>query len=175
MPVSSEEGFAKNIRRTCHAWYRCYAMMIDGVPPPSDVGISGLPRFTAEGGCGEFVPDRCRERAREAAKDCATDHWINRRARTIPMSCFPHNGVRNYVTRDIEWELNKAVCCRAYPSARFVTVKFSLWTLHPRSVPGCSSSRDLAENHEIDCSAFRGVGGCGPLKAIIPPRNIRKR
>lgn len=52
--------------------------------------------FTGKGGCGSTVPNRCRERARDAAMNCMTTHRDIRWERRTPEACLNAAGVYTY-------------------------------------------------------------------------------
>ena len=58
--------------------------------------------FEGRGTCGSAVPNRCRERARDAISRCARVHWDKRWDRDVPEACVntgTNSTVKNYSTR----------------------------------------------------------------------------
>ena len=77
LSLISTQALAENIKRSCSA---TYSAMVDRVTYESkniglpyeivQVGDIGE-AFTAQGGCGKLVPNRCRKRARNKLLACA--------------------------------------------------------------------------------------------------------
>ncbi|MEM7065891.1 MAG: hypothetical protein AAF572_22345 [Cyanobacteria bacterium P01_B01_bin.77] len=61
------------------------------------IGPIRFGEFTAKGECGSTVPNRCRERARSAAKNCMEDHW-SKRGLSSPVSraCLSSSNIEDY-------------------------------------------------------------------------------
>lgn len=53
-------------------------------------------KFAGKGGCGTTVPNRCRERARDAAMACMATHWHIRWERRVPEACLNAAGAYGY-------------------------------------------------------------------------------
>ena len=73
-------------------------------------GKEGFPEsFSAKGNCGSNVPNRCRERAKEAAIKCAAIHWDKRWDRKKPEHCEPGANVHDYGINDLkQWIENRS-------------------------------------------------------------------
>lgn len=159
LPSTSEAG--KEITRSCDGKYIVKYKKINGVVPQSSGTVFG--DFSATRHCGASVPNRCRERAREALFTCGKIHYEQRWTRnTIPTHCTLHEGVKNYNIRDIKDELEKAVCCgAANKSHKKVEVELAI---RSQGDDGCGSgpkfgfspaawqeSRRLEDSYMVDC------------------------
>lgn len=82
--ICSADVYAKDITRSCRGYYYGSVLSIEpknsyrtskvGIPLDTiNIGFSDR-TFSAEAGCGELVPNRCRERAREELLSCAKAH-----------------------------------------------------------------------------------------------------
>lgn len=63
-----------NISRTCSAHYEI-TLYIGNTTTLTDKIVITYGSFSAKGGCGKIVPNRCRERARNSAHNCMKEHW----------------------------------------------------------------------------------------------------
>ena len=159
LPSASEAG--KEITPSCDASYLVKYKKINGVVPQS--GGTAFGNFSATRHCGRTVPNRCRERAREAIFTCGKIHYDQRWTRnTIPTHCTTFEGVKNYNVRDMKDELEKAVCCGANNKLhKNMEVELSVQS---RGDDGCGSgrkfgfspeawseSRRLEDSYLIDC------------------------
>jgi hypothetical protein len=77
LSVIGLEVSADNIKRSCNAYYYGWVTRIEtnhgtlNVPFQAiNFGLSGF-EFSAQGGCGKLVPNRCRRRARDKLLACA--------------------------------------------------------------------------------------------------------
>lgn len=149
-----------NIERSCIAKYRAYI--------PGFIGSDGFVRFRVDGyaaidakydfearrGCGATVPNRCRERARDAAFACMSEHAKTQGA--IPEAC-KSNGVRGYTLSDMKAAFKPAACREAkgylsaerYQMAREFPLKVTLQSV-------VSGDRGCGKNDEM--SEVRSVG-----------------
>jgi len=105
-----------NIERSCKAMYGLYI--------PETVNSKGAPmrrieghmlldkkyEFSARRGCGSIVPNRCRQRASEAAKQCMIAHA--KAPATMPAACTS-NGVKDYPIMNLEQTVKEAACSYA--------------------------------------------------------------
>lgn len=105
-----------NIERSCNAKYGTYIPGFLGSDGFVRVKVDGYENidarfsFQARRGCGATVPNRCRERAREAAFACMAEHATTQGA--IPASCTS-NGVRDYSLSDMYGAMKAAACRHA--------------------------------------------------------------
>jgi hypothetical protein len=144
--------FAKNIKRTCNAEYSIY--MYDArVPNTTRVlfrinqeakgtAVESYRKFTAKGGCGKLVPNRCRKRARNAILDCTRAHA--KHPSKTPAECNSKN-IMNYKINDFNTLIKKTVC---------------LWIGSQRGV----DKSFLQEPFEVDTLVkinINGKKGCG--------------
>ena len=93
LSIISTEAVAANIKRSCSA---TYSAMVDSVTFNSkhvglpyevvQVGYIGE-AFTAQGGCGKLVPNRCRKRARDKLLACARAH-VKSPGQLLLKQCF---------------------------------------------------------------------------------------
>ena len=66
------------------------------------IGPIRFGEFTAKGECGSTAPNKCRDRARKAAKSCIKQQWDNRwnyyqqNPDIIPQRCSEANNIENY-------------------------------------------------------------------------------
>lgn len=163
---------AANITRSCDAKY--FWQTTGGT-------FSGtFSDFTGKGGCGRTVPNRCRERARDAAMDCMTTHWAIRWERRRPEACLNAQGVYDYnvglpgctttatntchspknpIERgDIKTRLEVEVCCAFGKPVSFQRLR-DLEDVHVRvraetrgNDEACSKTRTLVSDYVIrDC------------------------
>jgi hypothetical protein len=101
-----------DIVRHCDGSYFMVATLVDGSPPPADLGWD-FGDFSASGHCGSTVPNRCRERARDTLRRCYQAHWQVRWDRVRPNECSEQGGVQRYALTDIKTVMEKEVCCSA--------------------------------------------------------------
>lgn len=112
--LAQSPAFGDNIERSCQARYIVY---LKYGPPTQRAPGPGIPilmkgsEFSARRGCGSNVPNRCRERARDAIMQCMKDHsqmgW--NAVHTMPAACTS-NGVQNYPITDIFEAVQETVC-----------------------------------------------------------------
>ena len=104
---------ANNIERSCKAHYSLHLSTINNEQGQwlySIADVIGTGRenaFTARRGCGLTVPNRCRQRASEAAMQCMQAH-----AKTpaeVPAECRS-DGVRNYSVGNLEQFAQAKAC-----------------------------------------------------------------
>lgn len=148
-----------NIERSCKAKYRAYI--------PGFVGNDGFVRIRVDGnenidpkyafearrGCGATVPNRCRERARDAAFACMSEHAKSQGA--IPDAC-KSNGVRGYTLTNMSQAFKEAACrhAKGYLSAeRYQTAKAFPLEVTIQSVvsgdSGCGQNEDKSEVRSV--------------------------
>lgn len=95
---------AGNIHRSCKAWFRVYMSTVANSANNERLlnitqhwSLLGPPHttyaFSASGGCGAAVPNRCRRRASEAAIKCMRAQVKN--PSTVPAACRT-NAIHNY-------------------------------------------------------------------------------
>jgi len=111
---------AGNIQRGCNVLYNLHAGVIrsstnihliriaDFIPTPRSAdGRHGRWEFSARGGCGNLVPNRCRERASKAALTCMLAH---QKSPTRKPEACTKNDVQNYQLDNLEREVRHHVC-----------------------------------------------------------------
>ena len=107
------DAFAANIKRSCSANYSASVSTITfnsknvGLPYEAvQVGyISDA--FSAEGGCGKLVPNRCRKRARDKLLACARAHANS--PNQLPQACSPNN-IKNYPGANLQSIIKTKAC-----------------------------------------------------------------
>jgi hypothetical protein len=104
---------ADGIERSCTAYYALHLSTINNEQGQwlysiADViGTGGESTFTARRGCGMTVPNRCRQRASEAAMQCMQAHAKN--PAQAPAECRS-DGVRNYSVTNLEQFAQAKAC-----------------------------------------------------------------
>ncbi len=104
---------ANNIERSCKAHYSLHLSTINNEQGQwlysiADViGTGGESAFTARRGCGQVVPNRCRQRASEAAMQCMQAHAQS--TSQAPAECRS-NGVQNYSVNNLEQFAQTKAC-----------------------------------------------------------------
>lgn len=171
----ADGALAQNITRSCDARYNW----------ETTGGTFGgsFTHFTGKGGCGSTVPNRCRERARDAAMNCMNTHRDIRWERRDPEACLNAAGVYDYNVGmapctstatnqclspkqgvpdgDLKTRLEVEVCCAFGKPASFRMLRCEQ-NVHVRVtaiVTGgdshCSKTRELFDDYVIeDCSAI---------------------
>lgn len=89
-----------NITRSCNGNYK-----IDPRKNVYNEIYSGS--FSASRGCGRFVPDRCRKRARQKLQKCMKTHWNLKNKRYAPEEC---RNIRNYPFSNLNKQLKNYIC-----------------------------------------------------------------
>lgn len=164
---------AENVTRSCDARYEW----------ETTGGTFGgtFGQFTGKGGCGSSVPNRCRERARDAAMSCMTTHRDIRWERRTPEACLQAAGVYGYglglppcistadrqcmsprhavPEGDLKTRLEVEVCCAfGRPSQYRMRCEKNVHVRLRAVVTGgdnsCSKTRELFDDYVIaDCGA----------------------
>ena len=151
------------ITRSCSGYYVVAELVKAGVPANGQV-LATFGKFTGKGSCGNTVPNRCRERARESLVRCYRDHWGQRWDRKRPASCG--QGVQGYGMADLKLAVEKSVCCSAYGKKNpdlvvgiygitagdkgcYGSYKRSIWKQHK------GSKIPLSETYKLNCTALR--------------------
>lgn len=115
LPLITTDALAANIKRSCSA---TYSAMLDRVT--YDSKNIGMPyevvqvgyiseAFTAQGGCGKLVPNRCRKRARNKLLACVRAHANS--PNQLPAACASNN-VKNYPGANLP-SIIKAKACKS--------------------------------------------------------------
>lgn len=112
--------WADNIERSCDVNYRLHLGAIQGVgnvpliriadyiPTPRTAdGFHNRWSFTARRGCGRTVPNRCRERASEAAMACMVAHG---QSPTKKPDLCTRDGVQGYPLDNLERSIHHHAC-----------------------------------------------------------------
>lgn len=180
--ISSKPGIADvfafpapvpNITRSCDGFYQWETT------GGSFGGTFG--KFTGKGGCGQTVPNRCRERARDAAMNCMTTHRDIRWERRTPEACLNAAGVYGYdvgikpctstsanqcmspkqgvPSGDLKTRLEVEVCCAFGRTSQFrLRCEKNVHVRVTAVVTGgdrCGKTRELFDDYVIeDCSAI---------------------
>jgi hypothetical protein len=143
--------YAAGIDRTCDAFYvieRTSAVYPPPAPPalgPETLTIQ-FGNFKARGSCGSTVPNRCRQRARDAAHQCMRTHWAN-----PPDSdawVCTDSAIMNYqIPRpNLRGEIQDYIC-RTF-RVRNMTVRVKAVT---KGDTDCSRTTVLEENFRVTC------------------------
>lgn len=149
------------IVRHCKSAYELQYLSINGDSFPNGKRLR-FGDFTSRGGCGNLVPNRCRERARSYAQTCMKTHWATRWDRQTPAQCGGASGVLGYGTRDLKRDLELRACCTpgAPSSAREVVVALRGVTEGDKRCPGVL---EFTRTYRIDCrevaAGFKACGG----------------
>lgn len=104
---------AANIERSCKATYLIHMGQAETesrgrLLDIADVrGLDESYAFSARRGCGSTVPNRCRQRASEAALQCMQAHSKN--PHSMPTAC-KSNGVENYSITDLDAVARERAC-----------------------------------------------------------------
>jgi hypothetical protein len=128
------------ITRSCTAYYLATIEQINGEPVRAARTNVPFGTFSASGGCGWTVADRCRVRAREAALQCALNQWP-RRYRWGPVYLHRLCRVReihNYSIYNWSYAVRNAVC----PANRGNTLVVAV-AIHVEGLSGCNWGQTL--------------------------------
>lgn len=118
LSATATPAWAGNVHRSCKAWYKIHMnSVMDSTHKQhllnlaQDWSIVG-PRgesytFSARGGCGASLPNRCRRRASEAALTCMQAQFQN--PASTPPACRTNN-IRNYPVTNLPKLVRQAVC-----------------------------------------------------------------
>ena len=115
LSLITTEAFAANIKRSCSAEYSASVDRITyeskNLGMPHDIVKIGFlgDAFTAQGGCGKLVPNRCRKRARDKLLNCARAHANS--PNQLPQACSP-NTVKKYPGANLQ-SIVKAAACKS--------------------------------------------------------------
>ena len=104
--------WAGNVHRSCKAFYSFHmSQAVDAnnkwLVNIANVGSVHDSTFSARGGCGSVVPNRCRRRASEAAMKCMEAHA--RQPASTPAACKSAD-VQAYKVGNLEKALQQSVC-----------------------------------------------------------------
>lgn len=118
----SASAVAGNIKRSCKATYWGYAKSIKFSQqgrdknvnlPHSVVPLGEIAAFSAEAGCGQLVPNRCRKRARDKLMACAKAHANS--PNNLPTACAADK-VKSYPVQNLTAAVQSKVCSRRLAS-----------------------------------------------------------
>jgi len=124
LSIISSVAHASNIKRSCSATYRT---MVDSVTfnsrtvkLPYNFAYAGYTSdsFSAEGGCGKLVPNRCRKRARNKLLACARAHVKS--PGNLPQECRP-NKIKRYPGANLQSIIKAKVCKSRLPVKKVPT------------------------------------------------------
>jgi len=87
LQVLSAERSEALITRNCTGYFRVFVSYIDGVRLAAPEELGRLDEFTATGGCGRLVANRCRRRAARDAMACLRAHYAARTSPRAPNAC----------------------------------------------------------------------------------------
>lgn len=115
--IFSAEVLAANIKRSCSAHYYGTVNSIKFISngsqrtlniPYETINVSYREKeFSAQGGCGKLVPNRCRERARNKLLACAKAHANS--PNQIPEACRP-NVTKYYPIQNLRSVVKERAC-----------------------------------------------------------------
>jgi hypothetical protein len=128
---------AHAITRSCNANYK-----IDPRNNALNVIYSGT--FSASAGCGKFVPNRCRIRARKKLQKCMKTHWNLKNKRYAPEAC---RNVRNYPFSNLNKQLKNYICNTYKVRNMHVDIY-----AHTYGRERCRGNIQLRRNLYIDCN-----------------------
>lgn len=112
--VALPAGAVDEIERSCTAYYAVHVSSVNNADGQwlysiaEVIGTGTENSFTARRGCGRLVPNRCRQRASDAALQCMKAHV--RTPAQVPAECRS-NGVQDYPVANPE-ELAQTAACR---------------------------------------------------------------
>jgi len=174
------QSHAKKVTRGCNGTYIAAYEDINGIKPAAQSVLFGG-EFSAAGSCGASVPNRCRERARDALARCMQTHWARRwdfsaagpNEGQIPPECTHVAQVSRYTVSNIKLELETAACC-AQNSGSWRRVSVGVYGatwgdqscgVHKRpmilpDIDTLTRSTALEKGYAINCKAFRKKYGC---------------
>lgn len=157
--VLSAHGANSKISRSCTSNWEIKFMSASG-----SQNVVGKTRkfgqFTTRRGCGNSVPNRCRERARQSAQACMDAHWKGRWNRVTPSQC-KGDAFSGYRTTDIKRDIERAVCCsQVAPAPNTSKVAVLGRTSGDKQCPGLLN---FTNQYAIDCRAVQQREGksCG--------------
>ncbi len=161
-PVAKAEA---KIYRHCQNQYQLTYLAINGQSFPNGRSL-GFGRFDSRGGCGNTVPNRCRERARGYAQRCMNAHWAQRWDRATPAQCLPAQGVKGYGISDLKRQIEMTACCTigAPTEAREVVVRVRGLS---RGDNRCGGALTLSNTYTVDCRTL-AFKACGEIPPIAP-------
>lgn len=114
--------------------------------------------FSARRGCGKYVPNRCRRRARDSCQICMKAHWAKRKEwKNIPTECKPvppsNLGVRDYNIKDLDAAIKKRACQVIVPNGKATVAIYRV----TKGDKGCGSNFDksmtrlLTNSYTVRC------------------------
>lgn len=107
------EVFADNIKRSCNAYYFGWVTRIESNQGTLNIPMQAInfalsdKKFSAQGGCGKLVPNRCRKRARDKLLSCAKAQ-VNSPNQT-PQECR-ENKLTRYPIQNLTSAIKEKAC-----------------------------------------------------------------
>jgi len=155
------------VERSCDGGYQLSFTRINGEKPAKS-SLMEFGKFGARRGCGKSVPNRCRERAREAILTCGERHWGRLTEGDAPAQCSGDEGIRNYSVASMQLEVERVACCATKTSFDSVQVSVRVYS---RGIEACTNggpgrpsdfqvTRSLSDNYPIDCKKVRAAKPC---------------
>ncbi len=131
---------AHAITRGCDGNYKIY-------PKNNAHNVIYSSTFGARAGCGRFVPNRCRKRAREKLHQCMKAHWNVKKKSYAPDAC---RKVSNYPFNNLNKELRHYICHTYNVKNMYVDIY-----AHTYGRERCGSTRLLKSSLRISCNKKR--------------------
>lgn len=107
------EGFADNIKRSCKANYFGWVTRLETSQTTLNIPLEAIGfelrdnEFSAQGGCGKLVPNRCRRRARNKVLACAKAH-VN--SPNQPPGECRENAITRYPIQNLTSAIKEKAC-----------------------------------------------------------------
>ena len=89
---------------------------------PMTGGTKTLEVFSAQGNCGSAVPNRCRQRAKDAAFKCMRIHWDKRWDQDRPEHCEPGAKIFDYSIQDLKKRIESKACSAGWGKSGAVKI-----------------------------------------------------
>jgi hypothetical protein len=153
--------FADDITRSCTASYNLHIHNRYG----TFLRNTEMYSFTAKGTCGGAVPNKCRKRARAAAKHCMDYHVNNDYNTTYPNAdnlqwpyyCSSHKNIRGYHIENFREKLYATTCGSNTTDKYKVIIGAKI-----RGKTGCKNNTEILRHVQnnrrwfiVDCSLQR--------------------
>lgn len=133
------------IERSCNATLSMSWLGSSNGPP---FPVQELDTFSARRSCGALVPNRCRERARNALNQCFSTAIAKKNA--LPTECIS-NGVRGYDVGRLDKAMERALCKEPAWRNRGYDVRLTMRTTGDTKCPGTLISPGITNVSTYSC------------------------